>query len=376
MAKLICPYCFASVERKSLLFRCPGTGPGRAPGCNPPPMFPADGRKSRAVHKDCGKTSLIRACPNCQHELAADYCDVPSRLVALVGAKESGKSTYICVLIHELMNRVGEEFRFSLKACDDRTGRRYQRDFEQYLYNDHQVIPVTQSAGTEPHDPLVYLLTVQKRRWGRKALTLVFFDTAGEDLSSSDSVDKHLRYLGASDAIVFLVDPLALSGAAADVAPAARANRTGPLPDDPREVIGRITNLLRAAENIPAPKRLRQAVALAVTKVDALRAIVAEHSPMHRAREYAGHLDLTDRGLVDEQVRALLTRWNAGALDRLLGDAYRAHNLFGLSALGHIPSGGDLGRFGISPVRVEDPLLWLLHRFGMIRASRGSPSKG
>jgi hypothetical protein len=238
------------------------------------------------------------------------------------------------------------------------------------------VIPVTQSAATELHDPLVYLLTVQKRRWGRKALTLVFFDTAGEDLSSSESVDRHLRYLGASDAIVFLVDPLALAGAAADVAPAARANQQGPPADDPREVIGRITNLLRASENRPAPKRLRQAVALAMTKVDGLRPAVAEHSPMHRSRKRVGRLDLTDRGLVDEQVRALLARWNAGSLDRLLADAYRAHNLFGLSALGHIPSGGSLDRFGISPVRVEDPLLWLLHRFGIIRASRGSMIRG
>lgn len=376
MAKLTCPYCFATVARKSLLFRCPGTGPGRGPGCNPPPLFAADGRKSRAVHKDCGQTSLLRACPECKHDLASDYCDVPSRIVALVGAKESGKSTYIGVLIHELMNKVGEEFQFSLKACDDRTGRRYQRDFEQYLYHDRQVIPVTPSAATELHDPLVYLLTVQKRRWGRKALTLVFFDTAGEDLSSSESVDRHLRYLGAADAIVFLVDPLALSGAAADVAPAALANQQGPASDDPREVIGRITNLLRASENRPAPKRLKQAVALAVTKVDGLRPTVAEHSPMHRARGRAGRLDLTDRGLVDEQVRALLTRWNAGVLDRLLADAYSAHNLFGLSALGQIPSGGSLGRFGISPVRVEDPLLWLLHRFGIIRASRGSMVRG
>ncbi len=364
MAKLTCPYCFAEVDRRRLKFRCTCTGGGT--------LFDADGRKSRAAHGQCGRMSFTRACPHCQHEIAGDYCDVPSKLVALVGAKESGKSTYIGVLVHELMNRIGEEFGFSLRACDDRTGRNYQRHFERYLYGDRQTIPATQSAANELHDPLVYLLTAGGGiLHSRKALTLVLFDTAGEDLTSEASVDQHLRYLGAADAILFLVDPLELSGATPDVAPAARTNRQGPPPDDPRDVIRRVTNLLRARYNRPAPKRLPQAVAIAVTKVDGLRPAVAQHSPMHRDRPRTGRLDLTDRGLVDEQVRALLGRWGAGSLDRELSAGYQIHNFFGLSALGHIPRDGNLDPFGISPLRVEDPLLWLLHRFGMIPAGKG-----
>jgi hypothetical protein len=296
-------------------------------------------------------------------------------MVALVGAKESGKSTFICVLIHELMNRVGEEFFFSLKACDDQTSRRYRQDFERHLYVDREPIPITQPIANVPRDPLVFLLTIQRRGLigsGRKAITLVLFDTAGEDLKSDDGVKRDLPYLAASDAILFLVDPLGLPGAAADVTPAARANRQGPPPDDPSDVIRRVTSLLRAQQNRPAPQRLPQAVALTLTKVDGLRSSVELHSPMHRGRHGHGALDLTDRGLVDEQVRALLARWGAGALDQALADGYQAHNLFGVSALGHAPTAEKrLNQFGISPLRVEDPLLWMLHRFGMIPASRG-----
>jgi hypothetical protein len=392
MARLVCPYCFEKVRRRDLLFRCVGGGPGRLAGCPPtldepyqrylragaagsvlPPVFAADGRKPRAVHDACGQVSLRRVCPHCHNELAGDYCDVPSRLVALVGAKNAGKSTYIAVLIRQLLNQVGKELQASLMACDDRTGRRYREDFERPLYERAELLPVTQSAASELHEPLVYRLTLTRRWWRlprRRALTLVLFDTAGEDLTSNDSVDQHLRYLGVADAVVFLVDPLELPGAQSDVRVPDRAGAVAAAADDPLDVIRRVTSLLRAAHERPSPKRLPLPVAVALTKVDALADRVAAQSQLHLPRPRTGRLDLADRGLVDEQVRALLEQWGAGAIDRELANSYRAHGLFGLSALGHPPSSGAVDPTGISPHRVEDPLLWLLHRFRMISATR------
>src|SRR5262249_28678272 len=129
-------------------------------------------------------------------------------------------------LVHELMNRVGQELGAALNACDDRTSRRYRDDYERLLYQDRSAPPTTQSAAADLRAPLVYRLTVRRRRWLLRrgaSLTLVLFDPAGEDLTSEGSTDRHLRYLGVADAIVFLVDPLELPGAAADLRPAARA---------------------------------------------------------------------------------------------------------------------------------------------------------
>jgi hypothetical protein len=392
MAGLVCPYCFAETTRRRLEFRCVGPGAGRTGGCAPvrdeiyarhrgtdvgavlPPAFKADGRKPRAVHEVCGQLSLRRICPNCHSDLPGDYCDVDSRMLALIGAKNSGKSTYIGVLIHELLNRVGQELGASLNACDDRTSRRYHNDFERPLYQEKHLLPVTQSAASDLRAPLVYRLTVPRRRRlpGRRSasLTLVLFDTAGEDLTSEESVDRHLRYIGAADAIVFLVDPMELPGAAPNVRPSARGTPPPQPADHPLDVIRRVTALLRAKLAVPAPKRLSIAVAMALTKIDALDASVAVNSPLHRDRRRNGRLDLVDRGLVEEQIRALMARWNAGSLDRELADSYRAHGLFGLSALGRTPRGDAVDPAGISPHRVEDPLLWLLHRFRMIPASK------
>ena len=144
MSALTCPYCFAAVPRDRIAFRCVGRA-GRGPGCPPvldeqlaqytgstaaaslPPVFPAPsspaGRfklrpaaPARAACPECGRPTGRRVCPECHNPLPAAYVDTPGRIVALVGAKNAGKSTYIAVLLHELMNRVGTERDASLVA--------------------------------------------------------------------------------------------------------------------------------------------------------------------------------------------------------------------------------------------------------------------
>jgi hypothetical protein len=372
-----CPYCFAGVPRERIAFRCAGSA-GRGPGCAPrldeklaaytgsgaaaslPPVFdpPVSGRRSprRAACPECGQATARRACPECHNPLPGAYCETPGKIVALVGAKNSGKSTYIAVLLHELSHRIGAELGTSLVACDDRTIERYKRDFHRPLFGDRRLLPATASAVTAPRDPLVYLLTRTRRRGLRQrdmSLTLVLFDTAGEDLRSRDVADLHLRYLAAADAIIFLVDPLELASAReAD--------------DDPVDVIARVTELLRSGRDVPHGRRLTVPAAVALTKIDALPV----EGALRHARARSEALDLDDREAVHEQVRAMLYDWQAGELDRYLGHEYAAYGLFGVSALGGVPRDGAVGAGGIRPYRVEDPLLWLLHRFGMLDGAR------
>jgi hypothetical protein len=370
---ITCPYCFADVPPERIAFRCAGSA-GRGPGCAPrldeklaaytgsgaaaslPPVFdpPSPGRR-RAACPECGQATARRACPECHNPLPGAYCETPGKIVALVGAKNSGKSTYIAVLLHELSHRIGTELGTSLVACDDRTIERYKRDFHRPLFGERRLLPATASAVTAPRDPLVYLLTRTRRRGLRRrdmSLTLVLFDTAGEDLRSRDVADLHLRYLTAADAIIFLIDPIELSSAAAD--------------EDPVNVIARVTELLRSGRDVPHGRRLPVPAAVALTKIDAL----GVEGALRRGRARTEVLDLDDREAVHEQVRAMLHDWQAGELDRYLGHEYAEYGFFGVSALGGVPRDGAVGAGGIRPFRVEDPLLWLLHRFGMLDGGR------
>ena len=384
---ITCPSCFVKVAPARIAFRCLGKS-GRTEGCEPrpdevlgafrggaapalPPVFSVRRPGRRAQCPACSRETAWRVCPSCHSRLATEYCANPGKIVALVGAKHAGKSTYIAVLIHELMNRIGEELNASLVPCDDRTIERYKTDFARPLYGDHTLLDATQSAEGAPRDPLVYLFTRTVGRMRRRtaSLTLVLFDTAGEDLREREMSELHLRYLSAADAVIFLLDPLELSGAQAALHTSAR-ERGGTLANDlmsdQMDVVVRVTELLRKRNNgrLPIP------AAVALSKIDELRASMERQSALHRTRDPAGALDLDDREAVDEQVRALLHQWQAGMIDRYLSQQYDDYALFGLSALGDVPEGKTVARSGIRPYRVEDPLLWLLYRFKMLDGIR------
>ncbi|GAA0417541.1 hypothetical protein Acor_20590 [Acrocarpospora corrugata] len=376
-----CPYCFTKIARKRIAFRCMGKS-GQMPGCDTeldallnqslPPVFAVRRPGRRAACPKCARESGWRVCPSCHNRLSAEYCANPGKIVALVGAKGSGKSTYIAVLIHELMNRVGAELDASLVACDDRTIERYKTDFARPLYGERKLLEVTQSAAMQVRHPLVYLLTRTipgRLRRRTESLTLVLFDTAGEDLRSRDVSELHLRYLGSADAVIFLLDPLELPGARASLDPAAR-DQGGKLDDDlmsgAMDVIPRITELIRDRDG----KRLPIPAAVALSKIDALQPTMEQNSALHRARDPLGTLDLDDRDAVHEQIRGLLHQWQAGEVDRYLEQNYARYGLFGLSALGAMPEHQEVSGSGIRPYRIEDPLLWLLYQFKMLDGTR------
>jgi hypothetical protein len=368
---MTCPYCFERVPRRRVEFRCRGRVAGQS-GCQEvpddrnaeftgrppeprPPVFAADGRRPRAVCPTCELESGQRVCPACHTHLPGSYLDAASRIVALVGAKGAGKSTYIAVLIHELQNRVGAELAASLVECDDRTRRRYREEFHAPLFGSNRLLPVTQSAATRLNDPLIYTLTLGRSgllRRGNPALTLVLFDNAGEDFTSDESVDRHLRYLGVADAVLFLVDAPDLPG------------------DASQDVIGRVAEMLRTQRGVPAGRPLPVPVGVALTKVDAIGDLLPGTSALRRPRPACGSFDQADREAVHEEVRALLDSWQSRGLDLFLEHNFRTYNLFGLSALGNTPRGEVVDPRGIQPYRVEDPLLWLLHEFGMLPARR------
>ena len=393
-----CPYCFATVAAKAVRFRCQGGAPGRGSGCPPevdpvladylgstvaatlPPVFSADGRRQRARCPRCGQDTFRRVCPECHNQLPAQYVETPGRIVALVGAKNAGKSTYIAVLLHELEHRLGSELQTALVACDDRTIDRYRRDFAIPLFEEHRLLPTTQSAATEIRWPMVYQLSrTTEGRFRRRhdsSLTLVLFDTAGEDLGRRDLVDLHLRYLTAADAIIFLLDPLELPGAAADTRAEARSAGVTDPDANPLHILSRVTEILRSGKELRPGQRLKVPLAVALTKIDVLQPSLAVQSPLHRPRPRIARLDSDDREAVHEQVRSLLHHWHADGLDHYLRHHYAEYGYFGLSALGDLPRDGSVAPGGIRPYRVEDPLLWLLHRFGMLQATRKSRGHG
>ncbi|MFG2986642.1 hypothetical protein ACGFYQ_36280 [Streptomyces sp. NPDC048258] len=396
MAKrLACPYCYESFAPREIRFRCNSRlsrtgkqcqrrrdqvldqrmGPRRSHDLGPD--FAADGRKPTAVCPDCDGTTTYRICPVCHSELPVQFGMVDNRLIALVGPKASGKTVYMTVLLHEVRNRVGEAYGAALMGLDDSTMRRYSSDYEDRLYRDNQMFPGTQTASTTLNrvDPLVFRFGMRRRTLlGERPqhTVLSFFDTAGEDFSSRESVELNTRYLTGADGIVLLLDPLQMPGARDNALPGTPLPGTEGL-DTPINVLSRVTSMLLAPRAGRSAQKIDTPIAVVFSKMDAFWHLLDAGSPL---RDYApprGRFDVGDSLSVHEEVRRLLKDWDGVPIDHLLDNHYGRYRYFGVSALGRNPTpDARVAPTGIQPYRVADPLLWLLSEFGSVpKAGRG-----
>jgi hypothetical protein len=374
-----------------MAFRCLNPDPGR---CKPeedaplaayqrlstPPrlgrVFNASdrwGRAPRVAVCDCGVKTSKLVCPRCHNELPSQFGSTDVHTIALIGAKEAGKSHYIAVLINELTNRVGMSFNASLNALDEQTIRRYNQDFRRHIYVQREVIPATLSAraNLNVRYPLAYRFSIKRRGLllfdGLRVTSLVFFDTAGEDLTHIDLMSTETKYLANSDGIIFLLDPLQI--------PAVRDLVGGSvqLPSentDPQEIIGRAATLVRQMRQMDPTQKIKTPVALAFSKLDAIRSLFDPGSPVHEASRHDGSFDVTDARRVSDNMRAYISQWVGPGLDMFLQHNFDDYSFFGLSALGSPPDAQGRLPSGVAPFRVEDPLLWILYRLGIVPGQR------
>jgi len=105
-----------------------------------------------------------------------------------------------------------------------------------------------------------------------------------------------------------------------------------------------------------------------VAKTDALAASLPANSVVRRAGRNDGVYDDADGQYVHDELRATLSGWADGEdLLNTVANNFSNYRYFGVSALGvPPPNGSHVAVSGIHPLRVEDPLLWLLGRFGLV----------
>ncbi|MCB5164117.1 hypothetical protein LG634_04610 [Streptomyces bambusae] len=386
--RLTCPYCYESISASGIRFRCHsrlGPTQKRCERRRDPvlaermgqraeigPEFAADGRRRSAVCPDCESETTFRICPVCHMTLPVEFGMVDSRLIAMVGAKATGKTVYMTVLLHEMMNRVGGEFGACMLAADDLTMMRFVSEYQDHLYRDGRMFLGTRTAVANDNriDPLVFRFGVRRRGLlGERPrhTVLSFFDTAGEDFNSRDSMEINTRYLSHADGIILLLDPLQMPGARPWAAPGTALPGTDGV-DSPLNVLGRITNMLHAR---PGGHRrggkVTTPLAVVFSKMDAFWHLLDRGSPLRRHPEPGSRFDVQDSLDVHEEVRHLLKDWDGMAIDRILDNNFARHRYFGVSALGHGPTpDARVAPTGIQPYRVADPLLWLLSETGSV----------
>jgi len=340
----------------------------------------------------CGERSTWKVCPACHNDLPSDFGKARSYTIALIGAKDVGKSHYVTVLIHELKNRIGRDFGFPVTSLDDQTRKRYNDNLRR-LFEQNEVMSETTSAmsNAEVRYPMIYQIKPDRHFFGLnlyhlasklnlnhiinrvsntstfEEVNVVFFDTAGEDLSDLSVMKTVNKYIANADGLILLLDPLQVPV----VRDKLKNKENVRLPDaitDQQTIVDRVINLIQAARSIEPSSKINIPVAVAFSKMDALDSIVDRM--LLSGSSHRGYFDIDDAEKTHELFIGYLDQWFGGNMLRQLERYFVSFAFFGFSTLGSSPD--DSGRLskGISPYRIEDPLLWILYKKGIIKGKR------
>jgi hypothetical protein len=316
----------------------------------------------------CSHESRKRLCPACHFELSHDVGQLSEHIIAIIGGRNTGKGHYIATLIQRLENEVGRQFQFSLRMLGDDTRERFPNDYYNPLFVNKTLIQPTQSAfvNSQIKMPMVFRLTFGDRKKLR-AINISFFDSAGEDMESLDTMSTEARYIYNASGIVFLLDPLQID--------AVRER----LPDEdlpprypqaePQYIVERLRELFERQFNLSATTKIKTPVAFVLSKVDMLLPLIDPSSALFTTGGHFGQVNLTDNQSIHTEIWNYLQAWTGAGFDNRVETSFANYHYFGVSSLGRMPD--KMGKLeSISPIRVEDPFLWILLQLDLVNGRK------
>lgn len=311
----------------------------------------------------------------CHQPFPLRWRDIDTTNIVLAGARTSGKTVYIAVLVHQL-KLLARELRVAFEADDDLTAREYGEKYEEPLFNGRHLFASTPAARREANRSLPPPLIFRMGRADGRMHRIVIRDLPGENLERR-SLDADLfGFLGRADGVVFLIDPFqvrSIREMLSDVLP-----EPEDLGAEAQFVLDNLTRLLRRTT---PTDRVDVPVAVLLSKFDAMQEL--RHiddtfwrsifdlpgSAFQRDPSLDPGFDTDDSDLLQAEVRSLLHLLHADDLLIQLESGYCNSRLFVTSALGNAPRAGALHANGIAPFRVLDPVKWILRETRLLDRS-------
>ncbi|QFZ18628.1 P-loop NTPase family protein [Saccharothrix syringae] len=256
-----------------------------------------------------------------------EYIEGHPRVVAVVGAAGSGKSTWLASVVRRVAKgHLDDRFPgMSLDVLGEKSRLRHERD--------RVLVAETVLHRATGPEPLLVSLRVRSRA---RAVVIAFYDSA--DAAAANPAH--------ADGLVLAVEPGAVPGDAG---------------------ITRLADAVRAARGLRPHCPIDLPLAVVLTKLDTVWDMVDPGSPLLRPVPRTGGHAVSDSVDVHHETTAWLGHWNRTDLIRGVRTAFRHHRYFAATALGDRAD----GRREPVAYRVEDPLLWLLAGFGAMRSFRG-----
>lgn len=395
----VCPYCFERHRLSEVQFRCTNRrcqdfddleltryeqGNEKAPKKGKktfvvPSKNPLGVPRS-ATCPECGNTTYKHVCPSCHNELPESTLGGTDMIISIVGSRATGKSHFVGVVIEELIKRIAVRFDGAMEGFADSYSR-WESGFFNHLYVDGRKLSLTKSSLQDVNNgayrPLIFKLKMKHKGLFKETIdsfTLVFFDTAGEDLNDEDTMSTVNKYICKSAGIIFLLDPMQIPAVVNQLDESVVERAAAIVPGQATkadDIMTRVSRLIRNDRGLPEKAMIDIPVAAVFSKFDAIESIVPSDCTVHRVSPHcdAKHFVLSDWHNVNTEIKALLQEWDATAFISQLETNYTNFSYFTVSALGLNNNPTKDGRIARPrPHRIEDPLLWILKENGVIKA--------
>lgn len=398
LRKVLCPSCFRTFPAREVHFRCEN---GESKACTDQPdelltkllgLDPEVPRLDRlAIVPDrsslffgplvaptavqcpvCSEPSSHRACPLCHSELPSEIEVAQNRIIAILGMRGSGKTMYIAHLIDQLRQRL-PELNATLAPATHSTAALFKRNYGEPILRDGIRLQGTAPAASNPElrIPLIYRIsfgaTGKNGSSGVSASAhLVFFDASGEDLETSRLPELYRRYIRSASALVLLLDPLSITGLKDHIIRSGLPS--GQIVNSTHPFQHLLDNLcLGILDSEGARKQVRKPTAVVVSKSDLFRTLLpSEKLPFLERPDHIGGFDRSDCDNVSAFIEQKLQNWGEQETVVKVRQKFSDYHYFALSSLGMDPSGESVAN--ARPLRVEDPIFWILNHWGLLRA--------
>lgn len=326
-----------------------------------------------------GQETKKRLCPHCHKEIPITAGRGPTEVISLIGATSVGKTIYMTVLLKTLQAITAGNFR---AGCIPIASLYLDviNENEEMIYFHKEVLPPNPKGS--PIEPLILTFNFKDDR--KPSLTLIFYDVAGEGMNDPEYIEKHAPHIKNSTGIMFLIDPLQIRAIdeklriindiddSIDLANNSNfANEKVKLSRklSSQDIITKLfENFIGSTHN----QKTNIPTSVIISKSDMLRVLegtdIRKSSNIFKSFKHKGFLSLDQISLIDKEVEDFLKEVD-GAFVNSMDSFFSEKRYFAISALGSNPVNKKIQGI-ISPMRIDEPFLWLLYKWGYIDAER------
>ena len=330
----------------------------------------------RSLRKHNKEGKLARwVCPNsqCGRTLPDFFTDFNQKIIAVLGARSSGKSTYIASLIHQLLyaDHLMSQLGWSIFYATDETQENYQKRYYDPLWRQHKSLPMSLRSALDPlqKEPLIYKLQSPRRLFRKRILFhMVLFDAAGEDLRDEKQMAIHNRYIANASGLVFLLDPVQFP----DVNDALRKKdpRTPTLDSahHPDHVLDKVIKQYWRDKGMHPGSLLNIPTSLVFAKSDLLNNLNlgrTSDSPVFQNPSHQTGFREKDSQLVSSDITQAIKDWSGHSFMGMVESTFKNYRFFAVSATGQSPDSQERYQ-NLNPHRIYDPIFWLAAQWRLI----------